>query len=325
MAGYQPYGQQYEYAPQPQRPVRALRTAGITYIVARSVLLIGLTLLLLFAASLVPMSQFDGDVGMGMALVVGFFFIWVLYSLAGGVLAIKGYIAGAFMALVDGVLGSLLGLLGLAGGELGGAMCWLVPSIAITITSALALRERYGAQPAMYGAPQYPPQYGAPQGGYANPAVQYGAPQPGYPQPQGYAAPQPAYPQPQPVYQPAPVPGATSAVVPSPKMAALSILALAASVDPDHANDALARARNVAAKLLGPAAQARIQRQLTRPVAVMDVEIDLQQQTAILHQQPNPALNANIVKAAEYVLKGPNGMEPLGEQFLQTLKAQLGV
>jgi len=57
----------------------------------------------------------------------------------------------------------------------------------------------------------------------------------------------------------------------------------------------------------------------------MDVEIDLQQQTAILHQQPNPALNANIVKAAEYVLKGPNGMEPLGEQFLQTLKQQLGV
>ncbi|MCB9932051.1 MAG: hypothetical protein H6841_01375 [Planctomycetes bacterium] len=318
MAGYQPYGQQPMYAPPPQRVTKMLKTFGITYLAARGLILIGLMLLMLFAASVVTQSQLGGDVGSIVALVVVFFLVWLGYCVAGGVLAIKGYIAGAFMGLVDGVLLSLLGLVSLFTGQAAGGFCWLVPSAAIVVLGILALKERYGAQPAGqpgYGAPAYGAHaYAAAQpAGYGNPGGHYAAPQ-------GYAAPQPAREQP-----PGAMQGVTSAVVPSPKMAALSILALAASVDPDSAQEALVRARNVAAKLLGPAAQTRIQRQLAQPTAVMDVESDLIQHTGILLQQPNPAMSANVVKAVEYVLKGPQGIEPLGEQFLNTLKQQLGV
>jgi hypothetical protein len=54
----------------------------------------------------------------------------------------------------------------------------------------------------------------------------------------------------------------------------------------------------------------------------MDVDGDLLPHTTLLNQQANPQMKANVVRAVEYVLQGGQG---LGEQFLVTLKQQLGM
>ncbi|MBZ0137208.1 MAG: hypothetical protein K8I27_12650 [Planctomycetes bacterium] len=301
------------------------KTFGIAYIAIRALLCGVVILFVLFAAGILA-DQLGGEAGAIVGMIALIFVVWLGYSVAGGVLAIKGHVAGPIMGLVDTGLSSLLFIGTLfQDGNVVGTMCWVVPNIALIVLAIFALKERsqvaqpgygmtgYGNPQGGYGNPQY-----APQSGYANP--QY-APQSGYANPQyapqsGYAAPSP-----QPAQAPRPVGGAAA---PSPKQAALGILALAASVDPDLTQDALQRARAVAAKLLGPAAQARIQRQLAQPVEVLDVDADLWQHVAVLNQDGNPQMKANIIKAVEYVLKGPNGIEPLGEQFIATLKHQLG-
>jgi hypothetical protein len=335
---YQPYGQAVMQAPM-LPPRQSYKAFGITYMCVRGLMLVLFLILMAFAgAYLASLTSGGGsggrggtmpsDVTAGFAIVIAVLLAWLAYVIAAGIMAIKGMIAGVYMGLVDAGLTLLLGLFGLATGEVAGAMCWLVPSGAIITLGIFALKQRYGRPAQPYGAPAYgaPRQYGAPVQRYGAPSPQYGAaPQQGYasaPQ-QGYApAQQPRY---APPGAPQPSGEATSAVVPSPKMAALGILALAASVDPDISQEALGRARAVAAKLLGPAAQARIQRQLAAPMQVMDVDTDLVQHTMILNQQSNDAMKANVIKAAEYVLKGPNGVEGLGEQFMATLKQQLGV
>ena len=306
--GYQPYGQQVGYTA-PPRPNHELRRFGIAYMTVRGVVVGGIMLLLLFAASLVPMSQLEG-IGAGLGIIVAIFGIWLAYAIAGGVLAIKGNMAGLYMGAVDIVGSTLLALLSLFSGNIGGAMCWIVPNVALILAGINAFKAHSAAGQAY---PQsYPQQYPDQQ--------QY--PQQQYPQ-QQYAAPQQQYAQPAPQAY-APAEGVTSAVAPSPKVAMLWILALAASVDPGRVQEALPRARNVAAKLLGPTAKARIQRQLAGPVAVVDLEADLWQQASILMQEGNDTNRANIIRGVEYVLRGADGIEPLGHQFLSTLKRQLG-
>lgn len=307
--GYQPYGQQFSYA-EPRRPNAELRRFGIAYMTVRGVVVGGIILLFLFAASLVPMSQLDG-IGAGLGLIVMIFLVWLGYAITGGVLALKGHMAGLYMGAVDIVGSTLLALLSLFTGNIGGAMCWIVPNVALILTGINAFKAQSaqgGGYPQAY--PAYPPQQ---QYGQQYDPQQYGGGQ------QQYAPPPPP---PQQAY--VPPEGATSAVVPSPKVAMLWILALAASVDPERVNEALPRARNVAAKLLGPTAKARIQRQLSAPVAVVDLEADLWQQASILVQDGNEANRTNIIRGVEFVLRGANGIEPLGHQFLNTLKRQLG-
>jgi hypothetical protein len=355
---YQPYGQAAMQAPM-SVPRQSYKAFGITYICIRGILLLIVTAALMLLGGVIlgiddpGSSKGSSDVAAIMGVVILFVILWLAYVIAAGVMAIKGMIAGVFMGLADAALISLLNIaqLGIGGGDaVAGTMCGLAINVILIILAVFALKQRYGkpmpGQPAyamqrQYGAP--PQQYGGPgpqyrsgpQQGYA-PAPQAGyapATQQGYaPTPQaGYAsAPQQGYTQGQQAGYVPPAPpqsrgDATSAVVPSPKMAALGILVLAASVDPDLSQEALNRARAVAAKLLGPAAQARIQRQLAAPVQVMDVDTDLVQHTMILNQQSNDAMKVNVIKAAEYVLKGPNGVEGLGEQFMATLKQQLGV
>ena len=314
---YQPYGQ--AGAPVPVRR-QTYKTFGITYLSIRGIVLMIFLIVIMAAGAFIasmPASSSPGELGnsdmqdaeLGIAVLVALMLAWAVYATAAGVMAIKGMIAGVIMGMVDAALTSLLGLISLFTGEFMGSMCWLVPGGAIIALGVQALRQKYGQPAPPYGAP--PQQYGAP----TQYAPQYAAPQAPYAPPQGYPAPQ----------IPRPSGEVTSAVVPSPKMAALWILALAASVDRDTSAEALGRARTVAAQLLGPAAQARIQRQLAQPVRVMDVETDLVQHTMVLNQQANDAMKVNVIKAAEFVLKGPGGVEGLGQQFMATLKQQLGV
>lgn len=318
MQPYQPYGQQMMAPPPMGGAVRKMhKTFGITYIAVRSILCGLVILVVLFAASVLA-GEMGGDVGAIVGLVALIFLVWLGYAIAGGILGIKGHIAGPIMGLVDTGLSSLLFLATLIeDGNIEGTMCWVMPNILITVFAILALKERQQSgqpghpQPVGYANQQhggYSSQQYPQQGGYNNPQYgnQYGAPL-------------------QTPTRPQPLQGGTSASVPSPKQAALGILALAAAVDPDLTQEALPRARAVAAKLLGPAAQARIQRQLAQPATVMDVEQDLWQHVSILNQQGNPQMKGNVVKAAHYVLKGPNGVEPMGEQFIATLKQQLGI
>jgi hypothetical protein len=328
---YQPYGRMAPPPPPPggRNPFKAF---GITYMAVRGpvvlfILFAGIVLSAIAADSSGRGAAMAAELEGILALIVIIGIAWLAYVIAAGVIALKRMVASVYMGFADAALTTIFAFWTVSQGEVGPFFCWMIPNGAIITLGILALKNRNAPvpfaapYPAQYGAPApYPPlQYGAPA---PYPPPQYGAPAP-YPPPQhGAPAPHPAYQQPAP--QPAPQ-GVTSAVVPSPKVAALAILALAASVDPDISNEALGRARVVAAKLLGPAAAPRIQRQLAAPVAVMDVDADLMQHTMLLNQQANPAMKANVVKAVEYVLAGPNGIEGLGEQFIGTLKAQLGV
>jgi hypothetical protein len=312
MQSYQPYGQQYAPAPGPTPGgVRKMhKTFGITYIAVRSVLNGLVILFVLFAASMIMGEDFGGDAGMIVAMVALIFLVWLGYAIAGGILAIKGHIAGPIMGLIDTGGSTILFLISaVADGNVAGGMCWIVPNILLIVFAILALKERGQPAPSPYGRPGYgQPQYGQQPPYGQQPYAPQPAPQ--YP-PQGYAA-------------PAPAPALPSAAGPSPKQAALGILAIAASMDPEIAEDALTRARAVAAKLLGPTGQARIRQVLARPIEIADVDQDLMPHTAVLNQSNNLTMKNNVVKAVEYVLKGPNGIEPLGEGFITTLKQQLG-
>lgn len=313
---YQPYGQQQAYAPPPPR--QSYKTFAITYMAIR-----GIVLLLLIGIILLASSVLAGSGGGAVVAIFGVIvLVWGAYVVAAGVLGLKGYIAGPIMGLVDGggtmliYIAQLFMSLGApdAGTQVGGSMCGMLMSGAIITVAILALKQRSAGPPPQYGAP---PGYGQPQPyGYAAPPQQPANPQ--FAPQGGYRAPASRRPLPGPASAP-------TVAAPSPKQAALGVLVLAASVDPDVAPDALPRARAVAAKLLGPAAQARIERQLAQPIEVMDVDADLAQHTAILNNEGNQQLKGNVVKAAQYVLKGPNGIEPLGEQFIATLRQQLGV
>jgi hypothetical protein len=105
----------------------------------------------------------------------------------------------------------------------------------------------------------------------------------------------------------------------------LGILHLAASVDPDHEQEGLKRARAAAVKLLGPTAQARVQQMMTGPAQIADIDQDLMRHTMVLNQQGNEKTSAATIKAATYVLSDQGGLIPMGEGFLQTLKQQLNV
>ena len=263
MNQYQPYGsanQPYGRAPRATAsgaPRRMHKAFGITYIVLRGIALFLMMVLFIWVAD--ALTRADSELQVGVAMVVGVLLLWAGYVVSAGIMAIKGMIAGPIMGLIDASLLSLLVLMSMALGSgnehaLAGAMCWMLPNIAIIILALFAIKERSAVAPAQ-----------------ASPRPRYAAPHPGYPgpqQPPGGMAPRP------------PLPGAAPAA--SPKHALLAILVLAASLDPDTAiqQAALGRARAVALKLLGEAAQPRISMQLAATVEIADIESDLQPHTS---------------------------------------------
>jgi hypothetical protein len=271
---------------------------GITYIALRGIALFLMMVLFIWIAD--ALTRADSELKVGVAMIAGVLLLWGAYVVSAGIMAIKGKIAGPIMGLVDASLISLLVLLSTALGSgnehaLAGAMCWMLPNIAIIILALFAIKERSAAPPA-YAAPRPPqPRFYGPQ------------------QPTGGMAPRP------------PLPRAAAAG--SPKHALLAILALAASLDPDAAiqQAALGRARTVALKLLGEGAQPRISMQLAATVEIADIESELRPHTTALAAAASAKLNENAVKAVAYILKGAHGVDPMGEEFLSILKGQLGM
>ena len=303
MNQYQPYGsanQPYGRVPGAAAlgaPRRMHKAFGITYIAL-------FLMMVLFIWIADALTRADSELKVGVAMIAGVLLLWGAYVVSAGIMAIKGKIAGPIMGLVDASLISLLVLLSTALGSgnehaLAGAMCWMLPNIAIIILALYAIKERSAAPPA-HAAPR--PAYGAPQPRFYGPQ-----------QPTGGMAPRP------------PLPRAAAAG--SPKHALLAILVLAASLDPDAAiqQAALGRARIVALKLLGEGAQPRISMQLAATVEIADIESELRPHTTALTAAASAKLNENAVKAVAYILKGAHGVDPMGEEFLSTLKAQLGM
>lgn len=297
---YQPYGQTAAPAPMRKTEYLSLRRFGIAYMVIRGLLLGALLLLLMLGASLLTTSELGSEAGAIMGVIIVFFLVWLGFVVAAGVMSMKNMIAGVYMGLADAGVTTLLWMVALFS-EGNFNPCLLGANILIIIMGVNAMREYYGQD----STPGYAP------------------PQP-YAGPQAYGAPvQQPVPQPAPVAQP-PVQTGTASI-PSPKAAALGVLQLAASLDRDHAQEGLQRARRMGLQLLGPAAKARVARQLQTTTQVMDIDHDLWRYTSILASQPNETMKRNVVKAAQFVLTSPHGEIPMNEQFIATLKHQLGV
>jgi hypothetical protein len=296
---YQPYGQQ-ALMPHPGKRIvpQPIKSFAYAYLAIRGLMLV---LLVLFV---VTGSRILNDGGEGEAVVAVmlgmsiFVLLWSAYVLTAGIMSLRGMLAGPIMGLVDAGGFLFLYILGtgfaLATGKGGDTLFgFIIAGInaALVIMAIRAIRRRNDGR----FVPQLHPAYGIP--------------------PQAYAASQPPG---VPVVAPAP------ATLSQPQAVA-RILGIAVSADGLSSESRLERARKAAEKLLGAGHESVIQRELAKPPEIGDLESDLRPLIMALATTPNSVLNRNLARAARYVVEENGEVDPLAEEFLQTLQRLLGV
>ncbi|MBK8208454.1 MAG: TerB family tellurite resistance protein [Planctomycetes bacterium] len=301
-------------------PPSEFRAFGIAYIGIRGVLLGLVIVVLLMAASSVsgPSARDSGNpLAAAMGVVILVFAIWMAYVIGASVLAFKGYIAGPIMGAIDGGGSLVLGLVGLLmnmaqnanAAMLGGGGCGILMNGAILTFAWKAIRAQQADR--RMGVPGTYQPYGQP----IHPAG--GAP--------GHAA------YPAPVARPArrPVPGrpagpnAGLGKVSRPQAVA-RVIGAAVSADGMSSDARLKRAQQGALKLLGEKNAALVQAELAKPPEFDDLDAYLMPLVQVLRAVPDAALANNLVKVARYVVAENGVVDPMAEEFLNTLRTALG-
>ncbi|MCL4731031.1 MAG: hypothetical protein KJ044_11420 [Planctomycetes bacterium] len=263
--------------------------------------------------------------------------VFLGFVITAGVLCIKGKTAGWWMAMIFSGVGALLQSIGLtlsltgpkAGEGLAGPLVGLLISGGMI---ALGIFDRKAYKAKLAGAPQggpAVPQRAAPPGAprpRGNTSVRVApsvrAKAPGAPKPAAVAesapAPEPV-PQPEPASEPAPEPTPEPVPEPepepqpagpppnatSPKAAAVQILALAASVEPELAPARLEKARAAVTRLLGEGSRADIDLWTASPLSVNDFAAQMAEVADLVGG--NAKLAQGVVKCAQFALKGADG------------------
>lgn len=250
-------------------------------------------------------ARFGAEMKGLLAIILAILIAYAAFALTAGILAIKGNIVGVWMGVIEVGLSLLLGAIGMVTSEgkgIGGVTCGLGMNVLLLVLGikALNLNKEYQQRVAWnppggaYPDPNYPPQaYGAQQMQHAfvPPAVNYNQP---YRQRQAQQA--------------KPVSAA------SPRATVLNILALAASIETEHAPARLARARTAALKLMGEKNAPEIEQVLKSQVSVVDPHARLAELGPVI--AGNAKLVESLRKCLVFVLQEGQALTLAGEQFL---------
>ena len=225
--------------------------------------------------------------------------VFIISGVANGLLSILGNVVGVYLGLVVGGLGVIVNIIGLVkGGAAPGPIIGLVIQMSIFALGVEAIRRYGDYQAALSDLPHSEPL-----------PMRMAAP----------AAPADAAPS-----EPVPAaPANDAAMTPGARRKALlSVLQLAASIDPLQAQVRLERARAAAIRVLSPKDQPEIDKALERPVAVSDVQAQLLEHTAAIGG--NAKLATALRRCLEHVLKTEAGITAAGQEFLDAYDLALG-
>lgn len=219
--------------------------------------------------------------------------LFLISAVANGLLSVLGNVVGVYLGLVVGGLGVIVNTIGIVkGGAAPGPIIGMVIQMSVFGLGVAAIR-RYGEYQAALSD------------------LSRGAPSPVRRAEPAAAAPVPAPPAPD-----APVtPGAR-------RRALLSMLQLAASLEPAHAKVRLERARAAAVRVLSPKDQPEIDKALERPMAVSDAQAQLLEYSAAM--SGNAKLAGALRRCLEQVLKTGEGFTAAGQEFLDAYDLALG-
>lgn len=251
-------------------------------------------------------ARFGAELKGLLAVILVILVAYAAYALTAGILAIKGNIVGVWMGVIEVGISLLLGAIGMVTSEgkgIGGVTCGLVMNVLLLVLGikALNLNKEYQQRMAWnppggaYPDPNYPAQaYVAPpmQPGIAPPAANYN----------------------QPYRQRQAPPTAKPVSAASPRATVLNILALAASIEAEHAQARLGRARTAAQKLMGEKSANEIEQVLKAPVSVVDPHARLAELGPVI--AGNAKLVDSLRKCLVFVLQEGEALTLSGEQFL---------
>lgn len=295
-AGFsQPFGSHRPMLSAPLEPPRYL-AFGISFLV-----IYGLGSLLILIAALILGSVKGLERAAPILAVVGIFLL--AYTGGAGFLCIMRNSAGLWMGLPLVGLGVLGGVLNIVRQPEIQHFFGFIINVALLVMCILDLRRYFAyknevaQRPSAYGREDYSMQanaYGAPsmQPGFAPPAVNYN----------------------QPYRQRQAPPTAKPNSAPSPRATVLNILALAASIETEHAPARLARARTAALKLMGEKNAPEIEQVLKSPVSVVDPHARLAELGPVI--AGNAKLVESLRKCLVFVLQEGEALTLAGEQFL---------
>lgn len=298
---YQPYGQQIAAPGVGKRKTPpSFIFFGIVYMVIRGLMLVlgGLAMAMLVIAGRQAQLNEAGEALfagtlVGLALVV----VWFGYMLLAGILSLRGKLAGPIMGLIDGAGLLLVYMIGTVvafateqhGQGLVGMLIAALNAIIVAMAVRAIARRNKGRQGLQW----------QPAPGYRDRPAAYGLP---------------------------PTPLHTKPLVPakiSKPQAVARILGAAVSADGMASEARLDRARAEALAMLGQQRAVLVNKELAAAPEINDLERHLAPLAQALGDPPNPALNQRILQSAGKVVAESGELDPLAEEFLNTLERAL--
>jgi hypothetical protein len=307
-----PYGMQHAAPPLPQRGLpEGFKGFAISYLVIRG-LLLGLALLAVLYLSFQSTELYGGDELRLIAVIFsGVLLIWLAYAVAGGILALKGKLAGPIMGMIDAggciLLGmASIGLEAVSGGRGANIFapgCGMVINGIIVLTAWSALRG--------WRTRKVEQQL---QADRLNRHAVMAA--------QGFDLPLQSPLRPPVARQPLAGGHAVPARVTRPE-AVIRLIGGAVGADGNPSEARLQRARDGALRALGGRYATQVDKSLATAPAVDNLQEYIAPLARMLRAVPDPRLFQAILAAAREVVTEDGTVDPLAEEYLEALAQAL--